>query len=461
MSEQPGAPTGPTSALAKFTARLRLENVPDATRTRAKQLLLDTLACAIAAAAGEELPQIEAFADALGGTPEATVIGDPRRRSLASAVLINGYRITAITVCDVYTAAHCHITPEVVPPALAIAERDGATGADALRALVAGLEVATRIARGLRYAEFRKRGWHAPGVVGPFGGAAAIASLLGLDETATRNALALAGSQSAGTWAAWGTPTVKFHQARGALSGLLAGLLAAEGFRGSDEILTHPDGGIYTAYAGGGDPAATVDGLGERWELEQISMRLWPSGTPLQPVITALFMLLGREPVDVDRIDRVVISVPPHVHRAHARFGVPDGTFVALLSVPYVVSVILHDRAAWVPQFGPDRYGDPRLAQFIEERVELRANDTLNVDGARVEIIEHDGTRHEQTVEVAKGHPRDPISQAELEAKVRRCADGIIGESATQELIERVMAIEAETSLSDLLGLARPAPAAA
>ena len=461
MSEQPDAAEAPTSALANFTAELRLEEVPDTARTRAKQLLLDTLACAIAAEGGEELPQIEAFADALGGTPEATVIGSPIRRPLSGAVLINGYRVTAITVCDVYTTAHCHVTPEVVPPILAIAERDGASGANALRALVAGLEVATRVARGLGYAEFRKRGWHAPGVVGPFGGAAATASLLGLDESSTRNALALAGSQSAGTWAAWGTPTVKFHQARGALSGMLAGLLAAEGFRGSDEILAHPDGGIYTAYAGGGNPAAATDALGERWELEQISMRLWPSGTPLQPVISALFALIAREPVNADDVERVVVSVPPHVHRAHGRFGVPDGTFVALLSIPYVTSVILHDRAAWLPQFSAERYGDPGLARFVEERIELRADDTLNADGARVEIVERDGTRHVEVVDVAKGHPRDPISQAELEAKVRRCADGIIGEPATQELIERVMAIEAETDIGQILDRVRPEPAAA
>ena len=456
MSEQTTASERPTTELASFVASLQLEDVPVETRGRAKQLLLDTLACAIAAGGGEELPQIEAFADALGGGDEATVIGDARRRSLAAATLVNGYRVTAITACDVYTPAHCHVTPEVVPPLLGIAERDAKSGRDVLRALVGGLEVATRTARGLNYAEFRKRGWHAPGVVGPFGGSAAVASLLGLDGIETRNALALAGSQSAGTWAAWGTPTVKFHQARGAMSGLLAGLLAAEGFRGSEEVLTHPDGGIYTTYAGGGDPAATVERLGEQWELMQISMRLWPSGTPLQPVISALFALIERDVIDPSRIERVTISVPPHVHRAHARFGVPDGTFIALLSIPYVVSVILHDKAAWVAQFAADRYRDPELARFIEQRIELRADETLKVDGARVEVVDTDSTRHAAEVDVAKGHPRDPITHAELEAKVRRCADDVIGKSATQELIERVMAIEAESSVAAILALVRP-----
>lgn len=445
----------PTTALAELVAGFQLEDIPESTRTRAKQLLLDAIGCAIAAGAGEELGQVEAFADTLGGGSETTVIGSAVRRALPGAVLVNGYRVTAVTVCDVYTPAHCHLTPEVLPPTLAIGEREGAPGPAVLRAWIAGLEVAARAARGLGYAEFRRRGWHAPGVVGPFGGAAAVASLLGLDAITTRNALALAGSQSAGTWAAWGTPAVKFHQARGALSGLLGGLLAAQGFPGAEEILTNPDGGIYVTYAGGGDPAATVEGLGERWETDQISMRRWPSGTPIQPVITALFALLGEEPIAVDQVERVVVSVPPNVHRAHDRFGVPDGTFVALLSIRYAMAVILHDRDAWLPQFAAARYGDPGLARFVE-RVDLLADETLGPDGARVEILMADGTRHAKTVEVAKGHPRDPLSQQELEAKLHRCADPVIGAGATDELIQRVLRIEDEADIRGVLELTQP-----
>lgn len=445
----------PTTELAGFVAGLRVSEIPVAARERAKQLLLDALACAIAAGGGEELAQVEGFADSLGGGSDATVLGSPVRRPISGAVLVNGYRITAVTVCDVYTPAHCHVTPEVVPPALAIAERQNASGAELLRAVVAGLEIATRAARGLDYPAFRERGWHAPGVVGPFGGAAAIAALLRMDAERARNALALAGSQSAGTWAAWGTPAVKFHQARGAMSGLLAGLLAAQGFRAAEEILTHPDGGIYTTYAGGGDPAAAVDGLGERWELQQISLRAWPSGTPIQPVITALMDVLADEPVAADDVERVVVSVPPRVHRAHARFAVPDGTFVALLSIPYVVAVGIHDRDIWVPQFAASRYGDPALARFITDRVELRPDEELPPDGARVEIVERDGSRRTRTVEVAKGHPRDPLSQGELEAKVHRCADDVIGAGAADALIERVMTLEAAPDIAGVLELTR------
>src|SRR5207245_1277784 len=85
---------------------------------------------------------------------------------------------------------------------------------------------------------FRAKGWHGPGVLGPFGAAAAVGRLRRFDTETMAKAFGLAGSQAAGTFAAWGTPTVKFHQCRGALSGLLAALLAEQKFLATREKST-------------------------------------------------------------------------------------------------------------------------------------------------------------------------------------------------------------------------------
>src|SRR5208337_379208 len=156
-----------------------------------------------------------------------------------------------------------------VPPALAIAEREDSSGRDLLVAIAAGSEVTTRIGIGLDYPVFRARGWHGPGVLGPFGAAAAVGRLRRFDAQTMAKAFGLAGSQAAGTYAAWGTPTVKFHQCRGALSGLLAALLAQQGFVANPDFLTHPDGGLYSAYSDGGHPDRVIAELGTRWELQQ------------------------------------------------------------------------------------------------------------------------------------------------------------------------------------------------
>ena len=226
----------PTAELARFVAGLQYETLPERVRERVKDIFLDTLASAIAGRHGEETKQIRALAAALGASHEATVIGG-EPLSIAGATLLNGYLITAVTVCDVHRPTLCHTTPVVVPPALALAERNGASGRALISAVAAGFETTVRVGLGTNYPAFRARGWHSPGVIGPFGGAAAAGKLLGLDAERQRNAFGLAGSQSAGTFAQWGTPTIKFHQSRGALSGLLAALLAEQGFPSSSEIL--------------------------------------------------------------------------------------------------------------------------------------------------------------------------------------------------------------------------------
>src|SRR5262245_52382882 len=187
-----------------------------------------------------------AVAAAIAQSNEASIIGG-EKLSLAGATLLNGYLITAVTMCDAHRPTMCHITPEVVPPALAIGERDVASGRDLLVAIAAGSEVMTRIGNALDYAAFRARGFHAPGVLGPFGAAAAVGRLRGFDAETMARAFALAGSQAAGTYAAWGTPTVKFHQCRGAVSGLFAALLAEQKFVATSEFLTAEDGGLFNA----------------------------------------------------------------------------------------------------------------------------------------------------------------------------------------------------------------------
>src|SRR5262245_14431990 len=164
-------PEEATAVLAEFAASLTYEAIPERVRDCCKDLLLDALTCAVAGHLGEETPQLAALSSALAQSRESTVIGGDRL-SLAGSTMLNGYLITAVTMCDAHRPTMTHVTPEVVPPALAIAERDNKSGRDLLVALAAGSEILVRVGLGLDYAAYRARGWHAPGVLGPFGAAA-------------------------------------------------------------------------------------------------------------------------------------------------------------------------------------------------------------------------------------------------------------------------------------------------
>jgi aconitate decarboxylase len=450
----------PTRILADFFSGLRYEALPAAVKDRVTDIVLDTVASALAGRRGDETAQIEALARAIGGSKTSTVIAGARQ-SLAGATLVNGYQVTAVTVCDIHRPTLCHITPEVVPPALAVAEQRNLSGRDLVLAVAGGLEAVVRAGTGMRYPSMRARGWHSPGVIGVFGGSTAVGLLLRLDAERFRNALSLAGTQSAGSFAHWGTPTIKFHQSRGALSGLFAGLLAEQGFKAGPEIFTAAHGGLFSLYSDGGDPAGMVAGLGEEWTLNTISLRLWPAASSIQSVITAVLALTEQHDLRPSEVERIDVGLSKTVYDMHGTLPW-DNKFRALLSTPYVTGVVLHDRRCWLEQFEPSRFGDPSLDAFIRERIHVAIDESVKGTGAMVRVKTKDGRVLEDRRAFPRGDAADFLSRDEIIAKFRDSAEGLLSPGDTERSIDMLVGLADLPRVSDLCAmLSRPLRVAA
>jgi 2-methylcitrate dehydratase PrpD len=443
-----------TQALAAFVAGLKYQDLPERVREHTKNVLLDTLACAVAGHQGEETGQVHALASALADSRESSVIGGDAL-SLAGATMLNGYLITAVTMCDIHRATLTHVTPEVVPPALAIAERDGLSGRDLMVALAAGFEVTTRIGVGGDWPVMRSKGWHGPGVIGPFGAAAAVGLLRKFDAETMAKAFGLAGSQSAGTFAAWGTPTVKFHQCRGALSGLMAALLAEQKFLATKEFLTHKDGGLYNTYANGGKPETVTADLGSHWELEQIALRPWPSASSTQAMNTALFDLIERHKIDPDKVKKLRIGLSKTVADLHGGLARYKAKFDALISAHYTAAIILHDKTLTLAQYEPNRYDDPKLRKASVDQVEVFADPALTGVQATAEIEMADGSKLAARCDHPLGSYENPMSRAQIEAKFRTYAKGVLPDAAADEVIASVGKLEDNVSVGRIMELLR------
>jgi 2-methylcitrate dehydratase PrpD len=268
------------------------------------------------------------------------------------------------------------------------------------------------------------------------------------------HAFGLAGSQSAGTFAAWGTPTVKFHQARGAVSGLLAGLLAEQGFRASEEILTHPDGGIYNTYSDGGRPDELIADLGIRWELENISLRLWPTASSIQSVITAILALIEQHDLRPSDVARVRVGLAEPVYTMHGTIGW-EGKFRALLSTRYVVAVVFADRQCWLDQFTAERINDPAVDAFARERVLVEIDPSVTGQGAVVEITDTTGTTYADRRAVPRGDAADPLSRAEIEDKFRLASRGRLSPVGTERALELLRGLEGVARISEVCAALR------
>lgn len=431
--------TNRTQALAEFCSQLTYEDLPGRIKNFVKGIYIDTIASGIAGRAGAELGMVERLADQAGSGSSPTIASTPR--SPIGAVLLNGYLITAVTVCDVYREAWCHVTPEVVPPIIVGAEEAGSSGKDILTALAIGLEVTVRAGKALNYPAFRSRGWHAPGVIGPLGGATALGSLLKLSTEEHTAALALAGSQSAGTFAQWGTPTIKFQQSRGALSGYMAARLASEGLRGSTDIFGHSDGGLFTTYSDGGLPESLTADLGQHWELERIALRMWPAASTLQTMVTALLALTESNDIRIGDVEFASIELSDHVYKMHHDLAW-DTRFTAPLSIPYLTAVVLRDRACWLDQFSEENLTDPELNSFAKHRVVMSEHPDLEGTASKVTLRLKDGSTVEDTRHVPKGDPEDPLSIDDISHKLRTAARPYFSTSVVEACLDDLLDLE-------------------
>lgn len=406
-----------TRGLADWAAGLRYAELPDDVAERARLLTLDAVACAFAGYDADEVPIIRSAVTSLFGSGESCVIGGSPLAS-AGAAMLNGYLVTAVTACDIYRPATCHITPEVVPAALAAGLEAGADGQAFIAAIAAGIEVTARVGLGLHPPTLRGKGWHAPGVVGPLGAAAAAGSLFGLSGAQLCHALGIAASQAAGTYAQLGTPTIKFHQARGASAGLISAVLAREGIAASSDAIAHPEGGLVHAYSDGGDPDAVLADLGERWELMNVSLRPWPVAVHLQPVVTGVLELV-ESGLTANDLASLELRISPRAYQMHGEVDWGE-RFRARLSARYVTAVTLSDAACWLEQFTADRIADPAVGELIRGHIRVVVDPDMRDGSAAITARDHSGGEREIVVTAAKGDPANPLRLSEVEDKYRR-----------------------------------------
>jgi 2-methylcitrate dehydratase PrpD len=434
-----------TDRLVDFARGTQISNLPEPVVEKVKRLLLDSVGCMVSGLRSEDVPSISSLADSLGSGSSSTKIGHGKS-SVAAATLHNSYALSASTAMDSYTPAAFHLTPSVVPTALAVGEEVECDGSDLLVAVSIGLEVGVRIAAGLNFRSFRERGWHAPGVVGPFASAVAAGRLYGLEETQMRNALGLAGSQAAGTVACWGTPTVKFHQARGALAGMMAAALARQGFDSAHDFLSTEPGGLYYTYSDGG--AVADVSLGKDWALMELSMRQFPSAHP--SVSTALVTALAGSPYPEATVATVTVRVPPAM-KAFDVFKEPRSEFEALNSIHHLVAVMCETTDLGPESFTQSYYQDANVRR-LREQVKVEADPHLSGQAVGVSIQYGNGELAEFSSDVPKGSPTNPLSKEEVVAKFHRLTRYRLPEMQRDRIVEFVWTLEDRTDISALLG---------
>jgi 2-methylcitrate dehydratase PrpD len=406
--------------IAEAVSALRDEALPPGTVASTKRLILDSLAVALAGADGRECRVLVELAQQWGGCEEASIIATSSRVPAPVAALVNGTMIQALDFDDTHDPSGTHVASTVLPAALAAAQAAHQTGRTLLTAVVAGTEVACRLGLACR----DKIGFTSTAVYGAFGAAAAAARALGLGPGPTRHALGIVLSQVAGTTqTAVDTPLSKHMQSGfAAKAGLLSALLAARGVTGVEQVFEGPYGFLNLYKHGRYDRAPLVADWGSRFEVDHLSLKLFPCCRATHAAIEATLALVregGRRPADIAEV-RVVV---PRVAFQLAGKPLVTGAnpiVAAQFSIHYTVAAaLLHGRLS-LQEFTADAIRDPRI-QNLMDRITVAAVDGEEFVPAHVELRTVDGAVRSRIVTRLTGEPDRPLTRVELLDKVADC----------------------------------------
>ena len=231
-----------SQTIARFLCGLKLEDVPQGVIDKAKLVFLDTLGIALASSTMDFGRMVVKVAEKLGGPNSSRVIGSPLKVAAANAVLANGTLAHGLDYDDTLEEAIVHTGCCAGMTALAVGEELRASGRAVLEAAIAGTEVMCKVGL-VAPGKFHARGFHPTALCSTFGAAAAAGKLFALEPAQWIDAFGLCGSQSSGIieYLADGTWTKRLHPGWSAHGGVIATLLAQQGFRGPTTVFRrHP-----------------------------------------------------------------------------------------------------------------------------------------------------------------------------------------------------------------------------
>ncbi len=419
-------------AVAEYAAGLRAADLPATTVAATKANLFDTLACAAAGSSAAAVGEVVGLVTSWGGAPQATVLAYGQKLPAHHAAWANGTMAHARDYDDTHDGAVLHAGVSVVPAALAAAElRGNVSGGDLLAGVAAGLEIVCRLGVATTVGVIES-GFIYTSLFGYFGATVAAGQVLGLDAGQMVNALGIAYSQVAGNHQVTrdAALTKRMQPGFAAKAALVSVELARRGVRGAQNTFQGVDGFFRVYLQNRYDPAVLADGLGRRYEMEQLSYKPYPccrfNHTAIDAALAARLRWkivpseVRRAEVQVTRQGYEAVCTPVEVRKA------PKTIVQAQFSIPYTVATALTDGSVTLADFTDEGIRRPEvldLAARIDGVVgeDIERDWSRNISPARLRVEMRDGRVLEERIDHPKGHVKNPMTTAEFDAKLVDC----------------------------------------
>ena len=448
------ASTDLTGRVARYMAAARQQPLPAEVLRETKHRVLDTVAAMVSGARLKPGEMAIRFARAQGGTPEASIVTTNIRTSAINAALVNAMFAHADETDDFEPVTKAHPGCATVPAALAVGERENASGQEFIRGVALGYDLCCRWLQALGPNHVRATHRSAEGVSATIGAAAAAASMARLDEKGMRYALSYAVQQVSGVWS-WERDLEHIEKAfdfagMGARNGVTAAVMAQAGFSGVPDVLEGEHNGL-EAHSAQPRPEEMAADLGRRFYVTETAIKTFSVGYPIQSALDALLMLRREYSLTPDKVERVVARLPEDGAGIVNDSAMPDVNLQYLMAVALIDGDVSFDASHSYP-----RMKDPQVLA-VKQRVELVGDrglmDPAAPRSANVEVRLRDGRTISHLTRHAPGTKENPLDTEGVAAKARSLIAPVLGDQRCGEVIARINALETLSRIRDLASL--------
>jgi 2-methylcitrate dehydratase PrpD len=451
-----------TQKLVRFCSELSVDALPSEVTYKAKLCVLDYVANIYGSLELDAVRSVIDFVRSLGGPEAATALGCGFKTGLQNAAFINGVTAEAIEAQDGLRFGGNHAGVAVIPAAFVMSECLGLPGSRLIEAVVAGYEVANRVASAM-HPFHTLSGFLPTGTCGTLGAAIAVSKLTGHKYPEMLNAIGNAGYILPISMAEqlMGGYTVKILQGgQAASAGIMAAGLAGRGITGSPYVLegTELKGGItQITMKVDAKPERITEKLGEHYSITDVYFKPYTACRHTHGAAQATLMLTKEKKIMADDIDSITVSTYGVATMAVGK-GVPEGgSFVsAQFSIPHIVAACILDGVLGPAQLTERRIVDPAIIA-LRKKVTVKTDDDLNKmypdkTASRVDIVLKNGERLIKQVDIPKGDPRDPMDAGDIAQKVKFFA-GNRDQNNLERIVDVILGLEKAKNIRDLVSL--------
>lgn len=444
---------GLTLKFAQLVHALKYEDIPDEVTKKAKFIIRDGLGNQIAASAiSEPARKVIEMVKEWGGKPESTVVGYGFKVPAPMAAMCNAMMGHGVELDDAHGSGLIKAGSVMVPSLMALAEANNKSGKEVVTALIAGYEVAIRIAKAINPGH-RQRGFHTTGTVSAIGVAAAGAKLLGCDVNGIASAIGLAAMQSAGIQSYLDDPCMAkpFSPGKSALNGTMAAVMVSRGFTGPKKALEGREG-FFNAYCDDIRVGDLLDGLGEKFAIMEVGFKPHAACRYAHGPIDLAQQFFHEDNVRLQDVESIRVNMCELSIRQASK-PKPPNLNAAMGSTQFSVALALE-----IGRNGLREYWDGFKNQTIHDasstQTTLVCEPAYGVTGrqAAVELTLKDGRVLRREQPEPKGEPANPLTDQELSDKFTGLVKMVKGAgNLGPALSEKLMNLENQVSVKEII----------